>query len=203
MISSSFLAPGATRGSVVYTPSTSVKIWHRSAPKAAARATALVSDPPRPRVVTSPTRLIPWKPATRTILFLSSSRWMRSESMRLMRASEYVLLVWSPTCHAHRLMTGRPMPSRAMAHRAMEICSPVLSSISISRLEARGLISLAFSMRSSVVSPWADSTTITWFPALYVSAMMPATFRIRWASRTELPPNFCTIKLIKDLPLSG
>ena len=35
-----------------------------------------------PRVVTSPTRLIPWKPATRTILFLSSSRWMRSESMR-------------------------------------------------------------------------------------------------------------------------
>ena len=45
-----------------------------------------------------------------------------------------------------------------MAHRAMEICSPVLRSISISRLEARGLISRAFSMRSSVVSPWAERT---------------------------------------------
>ena len=51
-----------------------------------------------------------------------------------------------------------------MAHREMEICSPVASSISISRLEAPGWISRAFSIRSSVVSPWADSTTTTLWP---------------------------------------
>ena len=56
------------------------------------------------------------------------------------------------------------MASRAMAHRATEICSPVDSSISISRLEALGLISSALAIRSSVVSPWAESTTITSLP---------------------------------------
>ena len=52
----------------------------------------------------------------------------------------------------------------AMAHREQEICSPVDSSISISRLEALGLISAALAMRSSVVSPWAESTATTWWP---------------------------------------
>ncbi len=101
-----------------------------------------------------------------------------------------------PTCHAVSDTQDRPMASSAMAHSATEICSPVDSSISISRLEGRGLISPALAMRSSVVSPWAESTTITSFPARYVSAMIPATLRRRWASRTLLPPNFCTIKLM-------
>ena len=48
----SLRARGTIRGSVVYTPSTSVKISHRSARKAAASATAEVSEPPRPSVVT-------------------------------------------------------------------------------------------------------------------------------------------------------
>ena len=46
----------------------------------------------------------------------------------------------------------------------MEICSPVASRTSISRLLALGLISLALAMRSSVVSPWAETTTTTLFP---------------------------------------
>ena len=50
----SFFAPGIFLGSAVYTPSTSVYIWHRSACMAAAMATALVSLPPRPSVVMSP-----------------------------------------------------------------------------------------------------------------------------------------------------
>ena len=54
------------------------------------------------------------------------------------------------------------------------------------------MISCAFAIRSSVVSPCADKTTTTLFPALYVSAMMLATFRIRSVFATELPPNFCT-----------
>ena len=59
-------ASGTSRGSVVYTPSTSVKIWHSSAFSAAASATAEVSEPPRPSVVMLPAASTPWKPATMT-----------------------------------------------------------------------------------------------------------------------------------------
>jgi len=52
----------------VYTPSTSVYISHLSASKLAANATAVVSDPPLPRVVILRFSSIPWKPATITIL---------------------------------------------------------------------------------------------------------------------------------------
>ena len=56
------------------------------------------------------------------------------------------------------------MASMAMAHREQEICSPVERSISISRLEPLGLISPALAIRSSVVSPWAESTATTLWP---------------------------------------
>ena len=46
-------AVGTTRGSALYTPSTSEQISQYSAPSAAAIATAVVSLPPRPSVVTS------------------------------------------------------------------------------------------------------------------------------------------------------
>ncbi len=59
VISFSRRASGTTRGSEVYTPSTSVNIWHSSAPSAAASATAVVSEPPRPSVVMSPSPLMP------------------------------------------------------------------------------------------------------------------------------------------------
>ena len=58
-ISSSFAAVFTILGSVVYTPSTSVYISQTSAPSAAARATALVSLPPLPRVVISSYLFIP------------------------------------------------------------------------------------------------------------------------------------------------
>ena len=48
-----FRADGTTRGSAEKTPSTSVYISHTSASSAAASATAVVSEPPRPSVVTS------------------------------------------------------------------------------------------------------------------------------------------------------
>src|SRR5947208_1062774 len=47
-------------------PRTSVKISQACAFRAAASATAVVSDPPRPSVVTSISVPIPWKPATTT-----------------------------------------------------------------------------------------------------------------------------------------
>ena len=89
---------------------------------------------------------------------------MRSESIFLIRASEWTEVDWMPTCQAFRDTQGRPMASSAMAHSATEICSPVDRSMSISRLEAWGLISSALAMRSSVVSPWADRTTMTSLP---------------------------------------
>jgi len=42
-----------TLGSAVNTPSTSVNISHLSAPRAAASATAVASEPPLPKVVIS------------------------------------------------------------------------------------------------------------------------------------------------------
>src|SRR3979490_874718 len=47
----SLSAPGTRRGSAVKTPATPVKISHASAPSAAASATAVVSQPPRPSAV--------------------------------------------------------------------------------------------------------------------------------------------------------
>ena len=128
-------------------------------------ATAVVSLPPRPRVVTSPNLLIPWKPAMSTMRRLSNSRRMRSVEMDLMRAPPWALLVCSSICQPVRLTAGRCSFSSCIAMSATEICSPTVSSTSSSRLEGAGLISLAFSMRSSVVSPWAESTTTTSFPA--------------------------------------
>ncbi len=46
-------ASGTSRGSLVKTPETSVYSSHTSAPSASASATAVVSEPPRPRKVTS------------------------------------------------------------------------------------------------------------------------------------------------------
>src|SRR6266550_2228455 len=72
-------------------PRTSVKIWQRSAPRRAARAIAVVSEPPRPSVVmsvpwTSSPSVRPWKPATITTLPASISRWTLAGSTLAMRA---------------------------------------------------------------------------------------------------------------------
>lgn len=75
-------------------------------------------------------------------------------------------LVLNPACHPSKESTGHPMLSMAMASREIEICSPADRSISISRLLARGLSSFAFSIKSSVVSPCAETTTTTSLPAL-------------------------------------
>ena len=52
------------------------------------------------------------------------------------------------------------------------------------------MISLAFSIRSSVVSPCAETATTTLLPALYESVIRLATFITLSASLTEVPPYF-------------
>ena len=99
-------------------------------------------------------------------------------------------------------MAGHPMDESAMLKSATLICSPALISISISRCEASCVISPALAMSSSVVSPWAETTTTTSLPPACVCATMRATFITRSRSATELPPNFCTINAIFFPPLS-
>ena len=61
------LASGYSSGSTVYRHSEVVYI-SQSHPRCAAIPTAVISDPPLPRVVISPSSSIPWKPATTATL---------------------------------------------------------------------------------------------------------------------------------------
>ena len=91
-------------------------------------ATALVSEPPRPRVVMSSYRLIPWNPATMTIFFLASSFWIRSVRRFLIWEAPWLVSVSIPACQPVRETTGYPSFSMAMASKDMDICSPQESS---------------------------------------------------------------------------
>ncbi len=83
----------------------------------------------------------------------------------------------------------------AIASSAIEMRSPVVSSMSISRASGMGVTSCARSMSSSVVSPMALTATTTSWPAVRVSTMRLATRLMLSASATEDPPNFCTMRL--------
>ena len=55
-------ASGTTRGSAVSSPGTSFQSETRAAPSARASSVAVRSEPPRPRVATSPSGVAPMKP---------------------------------------------------------------------------------------------------------------------------------------------
>ena len=111
-----------------------------------------------------------------------------------MRALVWVLSVTMPTWAPVKLMACSPSVWMAMAMRAMEICSPVARSMSISRAGGWSLISRASSIRSSVVSPRALTTTMTWLPACLARMARRAAAMMRSAVATLLPPNFCTTR---------
>jgi len=64
---------------------------------AAASATPVRSEPPRPKVVTSPSSVVPWKPATTATLPAARAAPIRSAVMRLMRARVCASSVTRPT----------------------------------------------------------------------------------------------------------
>src|SRR5216683_2920752 len=174
-------------GSAVKMPSTSVKISQASAFSAAASATAVVSDPPRPSVVMLPWSSMPWKPATTAIslrLRLSNSF---SPSMLRMRA-------WWP-----RKLRAFPFSSwMARARSPTETCSPVETTTSCSRWLGRREI-WPVSPSSRFVSPAiALTTTTTSFPALRAASARRATLRIRSRSPTEVPPYFWTMSAMSE-----
>jgi len=82
----------------------------------------------------------------------------------------------------------------AIASRDIEIRSPAVSRMSISRAGGIGVIWLARPISSSVVSPIAETTTTTSSPARLASAIRLATRLMLAASATEEPPYFCTIR---------
>jgi hypothetical protein len=83
-----------------------------------------------------------------------------------------------------------PAASIAMARSAIDTCSPVASSMSISRSGGVGVIFCASRISPSVVFPMAETTTTTPWPALAVPMTRRATPRIFAASATEEPPYF-------------
>src|SRR5439155_22310573 len=96
---------------------------------------------------------------------------------------------WAPV----RETAGTSSECKAMAVSAMVVCSPVASSMSISRSLGSGMISLASLMRLSVTPLMAETTTTIWSPCARYRATRAATFLIRSVLPTELPPYFWTI----------
>ena len=104
-----------------------------SAPSAWARATAVVSEPPRPRKVTSRSVDTPCEPAT-------TGTWPRSMAsrMRSARTSRILALVWvvsvmKPAWLPVNDSASTPMSCSAMHSSAVALRSPAVISMSISR----------------------------------------------------------------------
>jgi hypothetical protein len=85
-----------------------------------------------------------------------------------------------------------PRSFTAMETRAIEIRSPAVKSMSISRGCDFSETLWARSRRSSVVSPIAETTTTRSVPARRVLTMRSATFWMRSGEPTEVPPYFWT-----------
>ena len=95
-----------------------------------------------------------------------------------------------PACAPVRDTAGMPIASSAIAVSAMVVCSPVASSTSISRSGGWSMICLDSLIRLSVTPLIADTTTTIWSPLARLAATRRATFLMRSASPTEVPPYF-------------
>ncbi len=107
-----------------------------------------------------------------------------------------------PACEPVNDLAVTPRSAMAIASSAIEIRSPAVSSMSSSRGGGSAETCLASSTRSSVLSPIAETTTTTSWPACLVATTRSATRRIRAASPTEVPPYFWTISAI-DIPTNS
>ena len=154
-------ASATIRGSALKTPSTSEQISQTSASSAAASATAVVSLPPRPRVVTSFSRETPWYPATMTTLPRSSASRIRTGRTSTMRALLWAPSVMMPLCEPVKLTASTPRAWSAIPNSAIEMRSPAVRSMSSSRRCGSSVTLRASASSSSVVSPMAETTTTT------------------------------------------
>ena len=100
----------------------------------------------------------------------------------------------TPACWPVKACASTSNSWIAIDSSAIEIRSPAVSRMSISRCGGVGVIWPARSSRSSVVSPIAETTTTTSFPAAFVCAIRLATRLMLSASATDDPPNFWTMR---------
>ena len=82
-----------------------------------------------------------------------------------------------------------PAAAEALSE-AIDTCSPVASSMSISRLGGSAVIARASPVSSSVVWPMAETTITSSCPSSRQAAIRRATVWMRSTSATEVPPNF-------------
>jgi hypothetical protein len=92
--------------------------------RAAAMATALVSEPPRPRVVMRWSLVTPWKPAITAIWPAAKQASRLAGGMSSMRARPWASSVRIGTCQPRNERAFRPMLRRVMASRPAVTCSP-------------------------------------------------------------------------------
>src|SRR3954463_6836077 len=171
----------------------------RSAWIAAAIATAEVSDPPRPSVVTRPVSLwMPWKPEITATSLRSLKRLTSSAPlMSRMRAEPCASLVRIGNCQPCQDRALTPICCRAMAKRPEVTCSPDATTASYSRASCSAAASRHHSTSRLVVPAMADTTTATSWPASVSRFTWRATLRMRSISATEVPPNFMTRRLMR------
>ncbi|OQC67588.1 MAG: hypothetical protein BWX47_02008 [candidate division Hyd24-12 bacterium ADurb.Bin004] len=135
------MAEGIMEGSADLIASTFLKSTASQAPRAAARARAVVSDPPLPRVVAAPSGPAPWKPATTGMRPTSTRALILEVSMLLISASPETPSVAIPASQPVSDSASRPTrrSSPAMAEAAM--ISPAQRSLSRSAGRAPGAMS--------------------------------------------------------------
>jgi hypothetical protein len=105
----------------------------RSASIAAATATADVSDPPRPSVVTRPLSATPWKPGITATSPRARLSFSGPVSMAPIRALAKASEVSIGSCQPSHDRAGTPIACNAIARSPLVTCSPDDTTTSYSR----------------------------------------------------------------------
>lgn len=122
----------------------------------------MVSEAPRPSVVMSLVSCeTPWKPATIAIAPSRIAASIRPGVMSMILALPCAESVITPAWEPVNDFAVWPSCAMAIATSAIEIRSPLVSSMSSSRGGGSGVTCSARSRSSSVVSPMAETTTTT------------------------------------------
>ena len=179
-------------GSVVKIPDTSVYISHRFACMAAAIATADVSEPPLPSVVSLPLFSIPWNPeTTATLVPCLNASTSFSVLISSIFAFEWKLSVITGSCQPRQLLEGIPILFNARDKREDDISSPVDIKESYSGSTKLSIPTCFAKLMSLLV--WldiAETTATTFHPFFTSSEIISLTVFILSTSPTEVPPNF-------------
>src|SRR5256885_11208152 len=116
--------------------------------------------------------------------------------MRVIRAFVWARSVWIAAWDPVNERALRPRACSAIDRSAIVTCSPVASSMSISRGSGAGETWWARARRLSVVLPIAETMTTSWAPDA-LAATRRATLLIFASSATDEPPYFWTINAIE------